>query len=1501
MGKKLRLGIDIGSTTAKVVLTNESGEILYGDYQRHNAEVFTTLLRMLKEIHENHGEDSSVSVLFTGTAGMGVAERTGIPFVQEVSASAEVVKTYMPEVRTFIDLGGEDAKIIFFDEQLRPDIRMNGNCAGGTGAFIDQMATLLHIPVEELSNAAVKSTTCYSIASRCGVFAKTDIQNLISRDVSPENIAASIYRAVAFQLISALARGVEIKPKLLFAGGPFYYQPELKQTFLEVVGLTEADTIDPMLTDPLLTPDRIPAAGAALRSQKEGMKFTIKELIDKIEKSRNFQIDRSNCLDPLFADEKEREEWEKKKSLYAIKTAELKEFDGKRVFLGIDSGSTTTKIVLIDEDGRLGYTFYSTNKGSPIETVLKGLKELRGLIRKENLNITIARSSVTGYGEDLIKFAFSLDEGHVETLAHFRGASFFEPDVSFILDIGGQDMKAVFVKDKVVHNIELNESCSSGSGSFIQTFANSLGLDVETFAEMACHAKHPYNLGSRCTVFMNSKVKQVLREGGEVGDISAGLAYSVIRNCLNKVLKITDSAVMGPNIVVQGGTFKNLAVLRAMELITGRNVIRPDRAELMGAWGAALLARDTCIREIQEPDREYPGIGRKLPEIGRKLPEISRKLPEIGRKLPEIVRKFPGIGRKITGLDREYPGIENVSASTNVHRSQSLDMIENALNYKRKTTTCHGCENKCEITIMEYTDRSGSKGNPSRFFTGNKCEKIFSNQVKGSRRGANLAEFKRETLFNRPLKKEPDQPVMRIGIPRVLNIWEDFPFWCTLFAEAGCEVVLSDVSTVELAEKGYGSVMSENICFPAKLTNGHILNLAGKEVDRIFYPKVRYNRDEFKNVINKYNCPIVTGYPQVIESSINPGERYKIPFDSPPISFHDTGLLRKGCTEYLLSLGISSGKIRQAFKQAVKAQEEYKKVIRAESARIYSEAVKDNRRVILLLGRPYHMDSLINMKIPSIISGLGFDVITEDSIPLSARERLPKVQVLTQWSFPNRLFHAAHWAGRQKNVEIIQLNSFGCGPDALTVDEVKSIMNVYGKNPTLIKIDEMTSPGSVRLRLRSLIESLKQRKDNHRGEHILRRETRIFKQKDKGLTVLAPQFSPFYTDFIIAAYRHQGYKIEILPLGDRESIELGLRYSNNDICYPATIVIGDLLKALRSGKYDLNQVAVGLTQTGGQCRASSYVSLLKRALLKAGYDHIPVVTASTTNRGKKSLNEQPGFRVRKLPFALTALYGLLFGDVLAKLYYYASVRELQKGSAMILVQKYIDLGKDLIHHNGRKNMMRLMHKAVNEFNRLPMEQKKAPRVGIVGEIYVKFNPFGNLYTTDWLIDRGIQPEIPPLIDFFLIPLMSTPYNAEKNIEKVKYAVIHLLSRAEGFVDRLFHQANGVLHEFKGDITPFHPIRKMADKASGVLDLINQFGETWLLAGDIATFAEDGINTVICLQPFGCIANHVIARGVEKKMKALYPSLNLLFLDMDSGMSEVNVVNRMEFIVDGLKS
>lgn len=1436
MSKIYQLGIDIGSTTAKCALIDGDHKLVYGSYRRHQTEVYPVVLAMLKEIGERFG-DVTFKMLFTGTAGMGVAERSKLPFVQEVSASAEVVKKWFPEVRTFIDLGGEDTKIIFFDEKHRPDIRMNGNCAGGTGAFIDQMASLLDIPVGELSDLAGQHTSLYSIASRCGVFAKTDVQNLMSRGISQANIAASIYRSVALQVVGALARGREIMPKVLFAGGPFAFQPGLKQIFTEVLALTGEDIVDTTRGGSGLTPDLIPATGAALRSAMTGKELTIKELRSALKASRGIRVASTNTLDPLFQDQQEFEQWERRVSRTELPTVDLAELDRTRVFLGIDSGSTTTKIVLIDQQGRLAFTHYASNRGDSIRAVQEGLKQLRDEIERLGITLEITGTASTGYGEDLIQFAYGLDRGYVETMAHYRGARFFEPDVSFILDIGGQDMKAMFIQDGIVKNIELNESCSSGCGSFIQTFASSMDLEVEEFARKACLSQHPFDLGSRCTVFMNSKVKQVLREGGNSADISAGLAFSVIKNCLNKVLKVTDMSVMGDYIVVQGGTFKNPAILRAFEQIVGREVIRPDRAELMGAWGAALLVRD----QHTERDGKSSFIG--------------------------------------------------------------LDRIEEATVYERRIVRCRGCENQCEVTICTFPKRETADGKIVKFFSGNRCEQVYSNSGSSAVHGRNLSAFKRNLLFDRSTEPVGDVPSLglTLGIPRVLNIWEDYPFWCTLFTESGIRVLLSDPSTAELVVKGYQTVMSENICFPAKITNGHIFNLMEKGVDRIFYPKVRYTRKEFSNTQNTYNCPVVTGYPQVIESAIDPAGR-GVAYDAPAFSFHDRRLLRKRCIEYLTGLGVDEAAAHRAFKKAQKEMSRFRVLVKQEAQDIIHAARESGRTVMLLVGRPYHIDPMIHMKIPEIVTAQGFDCITEDSVPSPVIARLPKVQVLTQWGYPNRMFYAAHWAGSQANVEVLQTNSFGCGPDALTVDEIKAILNQYGKNPTVIKIDEMTSPGSVKLRIRSLVDSMALRKGKKQrsATALVRKELPIFTRKDMKRTVIAPQFSPFYTDFIIAAYRNQGYEIEVLPMGDQESIKLGLRYSNSDICYPATIVIGDVLKALRSGRYDLSNVAVGLTQTGGQCRASSYVSLMKQAMLRAGYDNIPVVTASTKSLGKRSLNDQPGFRVKALPFTLTALYGMMFGDVMAKLYYYCAVREQIPGSSMELAKKYIEKGKGFINHHSRKGMMRLMVEAVEEFNHLELRSTgPISRVGIVGEIYVKFNPFGNLYITDWLIKRSIQPEVPPLIDFFLIPLVSTPYNAKNHIERVKWLVLHGLSRAEGFIDRLVMQVNGILGEFHGEVTPFHTIKSMAERASQVIDLINQFGESWLLAGDIVAFAEEKIENVVCLQPFGCIANHVIAKGVERKLKIVYPQVNLLFLDMDSGMSEVNVENRMEFLIDGL--
>ncbi|QEN05493.1 CoA activase [Thiospirochaeta perfilievii] len=1416
--KSNKLGIDIGSTTAKVIILDKENKIVFSKYERHNTEIATTILKLLKEAKNELG-DEEITASITGTAGMGISEKTGMNFVQEVVASAEVVKQLHPDVRTLIDLGGEDAKIIFFNEDGKPDIRMNGNCAGGTGAFIDQMASLLNRNVTEFNDMAKDSTQTYSVASRCGVFAKTDIQNLISRDIPSSDIVASIYKAVAFQSINSLSRGQDILTKIMFTGGPLTFQPELRKAFLDILEIDKSEVVETNYSE------LFPAVGAALHN--DGVdKTTLSQAIKEIEDIGDDEVNFETRLETLFDSKEQFEEWLERKNQHKVQYVDLKELDKKDVFLGIDSGSTTTKIVLINDEGKIAAKHYSNNNGNPIQAVNLGLNKIFQEIKDANIEINIKRSAVTGYGEDLIHYAYGLDDGLVETIAHYTAAAFFEPNVSFIMDIGGQDMKAIYCKGGIINNLELNEACSSGCGSFIETFAQNLNENVAGFAEQACYSKAPCDLGTRCTVFMNSKVKQSLREGATKGDIAAGLAISVVKNAFNKVLKLTDYSLLGDNIVVQGGTFKNPAVLRSLEKQVGKEVVRPDISELMGAYGSALVAK----------------------------------------------KKF----------------YEEKSTTTFI----GFDNLEKALDYNRKSSVCRGCENLCTVTTLTY---QGKKS----FFTGNKCEKIFSNQLKGSYKGENLHEIKKRLLFDRKLEPE-GEPLLNIGIPRVLNMWEDFPFWSTLFVESGIKVTLSPPSTMPLAEKGYGTVMSENICFPAKIVNGHIYELIEEKVDRIFYPMVRYNRTENETSQNNYNCPVVTGYPEVIQSSVKPEEKFGIPFDNIPFSFNSPEVIEKSTWEYLSQFGVKKDVFKKALKKAEEAYQTYKEDVIKEGQRIVDAAERDGRLVIMLLGRPYHVDSLVNHKAPEMITAIGVDVITEDCIPEEDRSDMHQdVHVLSQWTLPNRIYDSAIWAGERDNIEVVQLNSFGCGPDAIVVDEVKPILNVFGKNPTVLRIDEISSPGSVKLRIRSLIESMKMRGENYIREHKPRVVLPLFDKLDvKRRTILAPQFSNFYTRYLTAAFELDGYKFEVLPEPDKSSIEIGLKYTNNDICYPATIVIGDLIKALESGKYNPDEVAVGLTQTGGQCRASSYASLLKRGLVNAGFHDVPVITVSTST--SKPLNLQPGFQVSPVKFTYTSFFGSLFGDCLSKLFYRTAVREKNKGDAQKLVDKYIELSYPLLKIGKHGKLFNLLEQCVNEFNQIEVDPTELPKVGIVGEIYVKFNDFSNGYINNWLMSKGIEVEVTPLITFFLKSFVAKPFNSDFNILPKSKVYLKALKAAENVCYSFIGRANAILSNYHLGMSPIHHIQDIGETAEKVLSINHQYGEAWLVAGEIGTYVKDGINDVVCLQPFGCIANHIVAKGVEKKLKEVHPHLNLLFLDMDAGTSEVNTANRLEFLIKGAK-
>lgn len=1409
-----KAGLDIGSTTAKMVLLDADDTLLFSDYQRHHARIHDTIASFFSQILERHG-DLCLTLKLTGSAALGVSDRLGLAFVQEVIAAHEVIRRHYPGVRCAMDIGGEDAKMIFFEPGRTPDIRMNGSCAGGTGSFIDQMATLLNITAFEFNNLAKSHEHIYPVASRCGVFAKTDVQNMLSRNIPKSDIAASVFHAVALQCINSLARGVAIKPQLLLCGGVFAFLPELVTTFINLLGLCASDVVLPGRSE------LIPAMGAALAGRPDAIPLRVKELIQILHEKNTGLPESKDRLAPLFSSPEELDAWKKESSAVCVRTCPVSEYQGQDCFLGIDSGSTTTKIMVIGTNREILFSDYRGNNGNPVDSALQGLIEFKNLLARHKIFLSIRQSAVTGYGEDLIRAAFNIDHGIVETMAHTLAARVIDPKVSFILDIGGQDMKAIFIDQGVVRRVELNEACSSGCGSFLEALAGSMNYSVSEFAALACKAASPCDLGTRCTVFMNSKIKQSLRENAAVEDISAGLSYAVVKNCLFKVLKLQSLSEMGDHIVLQGGTFKNPSIVRVLEQMTEKRVRVSDCPELMGAFGAALSAREIWLKE------------------------------------PSSQTGFSG-----------------------------LSDIESAEDCQKSHTTCKGCENACRVT--RYLFRSNQS-----FFSGNKCEKHFSAKGQKQKKGFDFVQFKTHLIFDRERSFSPN-PVITLGIPRCLNIYEHFPFWQALFTHAGIHIILSSPSTVGMSEKGMGTVMSDNICFPAKLAHGHILDLVEKGVDRIFYPMVMYEHPEFKNAGNTYNCPIVTAYADVIDSALPLESRGLIPLDRPVITFDDEMLLKKACFSYLSQFGISKKNMAKAFALALEARENHRRTLHGKAQELIGKAGKNQSLLIVLAGRPYHADSLINHKIPEILTRLGADIITEDALPPADDRLFKDVQVLTQWAYPNRIYNAALWtAGQPSHVQMVQLNSFGCGPDAVVIDEVREILKTGGKNLTLIKVDEISNPGSARLRLRSMVESLKFRKPQEKERGQPRKPFIKFGHEDKNRTILAPFFAEDYSGYLSPVFKNAGYDFHILPKPDRKSVELGLQYASNDICYPGTIVIGDIIKALKTNRYDKRKIAVGITQTGGQCRASSYLSMIRKAMIHAGFDDIPIISVTAS----AGLVDQPGFHINWLSKTRILLITTLFADCISKMYYAMATREKIRGQSEKIRQHYMAKVSQSIIKSDHQNIIRLLMQAVRDFNDVPAHHKDYPKMGIVGEIYAKYNAFSNQDIVQWLINRKIEPVIPPLIDYFIQDLVNYKENIRAGIRRRKWA--HLIALAlEGQIHFYQKKINALFSKFKYAM-PFEDIRDIAKNASGILSLTHQFGEGWLIPGEIATFAKQGAQAVLSVQPFGCIANHIVAKGMEKRIKTLYPDLSLYFLDFDPGMSEANIRNRLHFMVEGL--
>jgi len=1413
MQKSLRMGIDVGSTTVKVVLLDQQDNYLYKKYIRHYANILDTVYTLLQEAQVGY-ENENVHVAITGSGGMAMADKVRIPFVQEVIAETKAIKALYPQTDVIIELGGEDAKVTYLGRTA--EHRMNGSCAGGTGAFIDQMATLLQTDASGLNTLAMNADTMYPIAARCGVFAKTDVQALLNQGASHENIAKSVFQAIVNQTIAGLACGHKIEGNVAFLGGPLTFLSELRQCFCDTLALDEEHRIIPENGELFI------ALGAALMND-ECRQITVSELTNEIGALIGIPMEATDRVDPLFKNEDELNEFRNRHAKAVTPKADIKEAVGP-CYLGIDAGSTTLKVVLINANNEIIFSHYGPNHGKPLEKSQELIEQIYGLLPK---GAYIAHSGVTGYGEAFLKRALGIDIGEVETIAHYRAAQFFCPDVSFILDIGGQDMKCTKVRNGYIEDIVLNEACSSGCGSFIDTFATSLRLPIEQFAKEGLLAPMPIDLGSRCTVFMNSKVKQAQKEGATVPDIAAGLAYSVIKNALYKVLKVKDPKDLGDHIVVQGGTFYNEAVLRAFEKLMGVEVIRPDVSGLMGAYGMALLASEAA-EELQN--------------------------------------------QHSTLLD--MAGLKSLQVSTSMRN-------------------CGLCSNNCMLTINAFSDGR-------TYVTGNRCDRGAGDMIQEKHKPVpNMVDAKLRRYFDYFLKKNiPEfEGKLRIGIPRVLNIYEDFPFWFTFFHQLGCEVVLSNYTTKDQYNKAIDTIPSDTACYPAKAVHGHIRDLAEAQVDLIWYPCIQHGPKEFSRD-NNYHCPMVISYPELIRNNMQDvmGET---PFYAPFLPLADKKSLVPALVKALKDLPFSKGEISDAVEVAWAEQEKCKADYREMTKKTVSRLVAEQVPTIVLAGRPYHLDSGINHGIPELITSLGMAVLTEDGVAPLGYE-IKHLRVVDQWSYHSRLYRAAEFVSRTEGFQIVELNSFGCGLDSIVADQVKDILSAKHKIHTLLKIDEGTNLGAVTIRLRSL-QSVMERsmRKHHNPEAPV--ETTIddipsydydrvvfTEEMSKTYKILVPQMSPLHFQLLDPVLNSEGYDFEMLPAPTREDVEIGLKYINNDACYPAIIVVGQLMSALLSGKYDVDKTAVIISQTGGGCRATNYIGYLRKALIDAGMEQVPILSLNASD-----MERQPGFKLTK-SFLHRMIQAVVYGDALMQCVLATRPYEINPGSADALCDYWIKKLRERITKANIFQYSKYIKNIIDDFDNLPVDKSKPrPRVGVVGEIYVKFHPSANNNINELIEKEGGEVVTSGLLDFFLYCAMDSTYRAKHLDGTWLSGFFGSLAREALELYRLPY-AKAVAASKNFD--PLQRMTKVAKEAAHFIDLGNQCGEGWFLTGDMIDLIEKGAKQVVCLQPFGCLPNHVSGKGMVKTLSEAYPDVRIAAIDYDPGSSAVNQANRLKLLL-----
>lgn len=1683
--KPLRVGLDIGSTTVKAVVLDQSdslGDTLFSDYRRHHANVRATVAGLLVDIHKKLVDlgrgDEPIRLSITGSGGLALADNLHVPFIQEVIAETEAIDKEYPQADVIIELGGEDAKITYL--KPTPEQRMNGSCAGGTGAFIDQMSTLLDTDAAGLNEMAKSYENLYPIASRCGVFAKTDLQPLINDGAAKPDLAASIFTAVATQTIAGLASGRPIHGIVIFLGGPLFFMSELRAAFQRALEGKVDEFIVP--TDAHLYVAYGSALQADTDSDDQGHHFeayTCDEILKRLDELKNLPSN-TPTMPPLFPTEADREDFNKRHHKEHIHIGTLEGAHGPH-FLGIDAGSTTIKATLVNDDREIVWSSYANNEGSPLTAAINIVKKIQSELPE---GAWIARSCATGYGEGLITTGLHLDEGVVETMAHYRGAEMVSPGVTAVIDIGGQDMKYLAITDGVIDSIAVNEACSSGCGSFLQTFAMSMGLTIQEFTQKALASTHPVDLGSRCTVFMNSSVKQAQKEGASIEDIAAGLCYSVVRNALYKVIKLRDSGELGDTVVVQGGTFLNDAVLRAFELLTERQVTRPNIAGLMGAFGAALTARMHYQDEADHLDVVVKADGSEEQSEAEPAPKSGPKAAAFKKTEPA------------------KPEVHVVVVDGVAHTASSI-LTGEALDNMSMTTerdVCKLCQNHCKLTITTFSDGS-------RFVTGNRCERGGDAKKKRSDR-PNLYDYKYKRCF--AYRRLTDKAATRgeIGIPRALNMYENYPFWFTLLTTLGFKVMISGRSSHELFETGIESIASENICYPAKLVHGHIKWLLDKGVKTIFYPCVSYEENLVPNTDNHYNCPVVANYPLVVGANMpelrEDGVRYMHPYFN--LANHE--LMVDRILEEFAWANVTREEVETAVKAAYAEDKVFKHDVQQEGLTALAYMKEHNCRGIVLAGRPYHIDPEINHGIPETICSLGMVVLSEDSICelqpgeklnltefLSEGEEDPRkknangfrhvddrkvtvnrmpLRVTNQWAYHSRLYAAAHFVASYPGLELVQLNSFGCGLDAITTDQVAEILADKADVYTLLKIDEVSNLGAAKIRLRSLKAAVEEREANKArmakaalatsdesgsaesdaprnaahaaaqaaarkaqeqaesdlataqaalaeaqaavaaaeakvkaadrpvdaadagsdaaapanapkstgfrktgskaptpGRQVLLDATmaanpkltkamrdaskraakrdiadvrlaalgdgttndaanaksksaksksghnnatmsryahreKFVKDMKKDYTIVAPQMSPIHFSLVESVIRSGGYKFDILKHASREDVETGLKYVNNDACYPAIMVIGQLIDAILEGKYDPDKVCLAITQTGGMCRATNYFGLIRKALIDAGYPQIPVIAIST-----QGLEDNPGFKVTPALLHRT-VKALILGDLLMKCLYRVRPYEVEKGAANRLYEQWDVIVREALEHHGFSKTAAktpwlkrrylpypvLAREIVKSFDALPLKDvPRKVRVGVVGEILVKYQPDANNHVVDVIESQDCEAVVPGIMEFMTTRPYITDWN-EKYLGTGGNKTLYALMRWS--LDRYNAPIKAAIATSHGKFKQDDPMPELVEKAAEVTSIGVQAGEGWLLTAEILELIEQGCPNVICAQPFACLPNHVTGRGMFGKIRRLHPEANIVSIDYDPGASEANQLNRIKLMIAAAK-